>query len=537
MAVKPEKPKKTSRWKRLFSGYDDDASVINDSQLHCIASDLSSVEELLNEPLKTDDTSHYEKLKSAFPADRIQQYHLYDQMAVDPSIDAALKMHIQHALSATTDTNEILFIESKDGQPNQVISDLNDTFRDLFNDQLHNWAYEAAKYGVCFVRPYGTEGKGIQHIRHDRYTHPSTIKIFERAGLLCGYRSKHQPPEPKQPLMEPWKLVEFKIPQWANLCSHPHHSPASDHQKFNLAADDFEHDPIVESTHYGESLLRAAFDPWQKLEQATTALSVARWNAGKKDRFIGVNVGQESPQKAAGYFNTIAKILKQKADQSTHQAMSKGLFNTINNLVFPVWSSGSGKVDIQTEVNDVNIASIEDVNFTINRLASALSVDKSLLGFTDDLSGGLGDGGFFRMAIAAAIKANLVRNAIRTGIERLFEIHVAYKYNKVYMPDDKPWVIKFNSINTALEQEQAQAQEVRANFATSVVSLIQLVDAEFQLVDKKDTLNWVMTELMQFQSDDINALFTSAKPTASPSPTSSPSEKPNESKHEQKQTE
>ncbi|MDE1465973.1 hypothetical protein [Spartinivicinus poritis] len=50
---------------------------------------------------------------------------------------------------------------------------------------------------------------------------------------------------------------------------------------------------------------------------------MARWNAGKKDRFTGVNVGQESPQKAAGYFNTIAKILKPKADHSSNQAMSR----------------------------------------------------------------------------------------------------------------------------------------------------------------------------------------------------------------------
>ncbi|MCX4030385.1 portal protein [Spartinivicinus marinus] len=531
MAVETEKPKKKSRWKRLFSGFNEN-EPIHDSPVSGIACDLSSMERLLNQPLQTDDASHYEPLKTPFPTDRTLQYKIYDEMAVDPSIDAALKMHIQHALSATTDTNEIIFIESKDGQPNQVISDLNDTFRDLFNAQLHNWAYEAAKYGVCYVRPYGAEGKGIQHIRHDRYTHPLSIKEFERAGLLAGYRSKHQPADQRQQLIEPWKVVSFKIPQWSNLCSHQQHQPSREHTQFNLASDDYENDPVVETTHYGESLLRAAFDPWQKLEQASTALSVARWNAGKKDRFIGVNVGQESPQKAAGYFNTIAKILKQKSDHSSNQAMSKGFFNTINNLVFPVWSSGSGKVDIQTEVNDVNIASIEDVNFIVNRLASALSVDKSLLGFTDDLSGGLGDGGFFRMAIAAAIKANLVRNAVRNGIERLFEIHVAYKYNKVYTPDDKPWVIKFNSINTALEQEQAQAQEVRANFATSVVSLIQLIDPEFQLLDKKDALNWVMTELMQFQADDISPLFTSKKPSS----TQDQPSKPNEPKHEQKQT-
>ncbi|NYZ70291.1 hypothetical protein H0A36_30225, partial [Endozoicomonas sp. SM1973] len=129
MAVKTEKPKQKSRWKRLFSGFNENEPAIHDSQVNGIASDISSVERLLNQPLQTDDASHYEPLKTPFPTDRTQQYNIYDDMAVDPSIDAALKMHIQHALSATTDTNEIIFIESKDGQPNQVISDLNDTFR------------------------------------------------------------------------------------------------------------------------------------------------------------------------------------------------------------------------------------------------------------------------------------------------------------------------------------------------------------------------------------------------------------------------
>ncbi|NYZ70275.1 hypothetical protein H0A36_30145, partial [Endozoicomonas sp. SM1973] len=128
MAVETEKPKKKSRWKRLFSGFNEN-EPIHDSPVSGIACDLSSMERLLNQPLQTDDASHYEPLKTPFPTDRTLQYKIYDEMAVDPSIDAALKMHIQHALSATTDTNEIIFIESKDGQPNQVISDLNDTFR------------------------------------------------------------------------------------------------------------------------------------------------------------------------------------------------------------------------------------------------------------------------------------------------------------------------------------------------------------------------------------------------------------------------
>lgn len=52
----------------------------------------------------------------------------------------------------------------------------------------------------------------------------------------------------------------------------------------------------------------------------------------------------------------------------------------------------------------------------MKRLGGALGVDPSLLGFGDMLSGGLGDGGFFRVSVLAAVKANLIRAAIRDGL-------------------------------------------------------------------------------------------------------------------------
>jgi len=84
-----------------------------------------------------------------------------------------------------------------------------------------------------------------------------------------------------------------------------------------------------------------------------------------------------------------------------------------------------------------DIQGIEDVTFHINRLGSAVGIDPSLLGFGEQLSGGLGDGGFFRVSILASIKAQMLRTAVKTGLERLFEIHVAYKYGKTFLPRAK----------------------------------------------------------------------------------------------------
>mgnify|MGYP006905534191 CR=1 FL=1 len=82
-----------------------------------------------------------------------------------------------------------------------------------------------------------------------------------------------------------------------------------------------------------------------------------------------------------------------------------------------------------------------------------------MLGFADFLSGGLGDGGFMRVSIMAAMKAQSLRKAIFNGVQRLCELHVAYKYGKVFLPEDQPWKITFNSVSTALEREERETLE------------------------------------------------------------------------------
>lgn len=96
-----------------------------------------------------------------------------------------------------------------------------------------------------------------------------------------------------------------------------------------------------------------------------------------------------------------------------------------------------------------NLDGLADIDFHVKRLGSALGVDPSLLGFGEMLSGGLGDGGFFRISVLAAIKAAMLRRAILSGLESLFDIHVAYKHGKAFCRGEKPWRIVFNSVSSA----------------------------------------------------------------------------------------
>ena len=479
-----------------------------DSSLDKIVSHLND----LSGGATPDDKEDREKLIEGFPLGRIEGYLTLEVMSRDPTIDSALNMLVQHALSARTDSGEVVFIESTGDESNPVVEDIRNTFKDIFNAQAAAWGYQAAKLGVTYLRPYVKQGKGIVNIRHDFYTHPRHVKEYERAGVLAGYTSRYQQARDRGmvPLMQPWKFVPVKIPRWTVRTDiEPVRMRPVD---FDIDSDDFENEEPIETQNYGSSLIQTAYDPWKDLIEAVLALNLARRNASKKDRIVGVNIGKEDPTSMAKYYNTLASQIRRKAEAAAKRALSKGYVNTVNTHMIPIMSTGSARLDIHTEDSSVDVSAIEDVNFHVNRLASALGVDKSLLGFTDDMAGGLGEGGFFRMSVVAAIKANLIRQAVLNAMHRLIEIHVFAKHGKIYTPETRPWKILFNSLNTAIEQEEASARESRINFATSVVTLMQILDPEWKNFSVPDVSNHIFTEMLKMKEDDFKQLFNRNKP-------------------------
>jgi len=173
-------------------------------------------------------------------------------------------------------------------------------------------------------------------------------------------------------------------------------------------------------------------------------------------------------------------------------------------------------MDVNTVQGTPDINGLEDVLFHVKRLGGALGVDPSMLGFGDFLSGGIGDGGFFRVSIMAAMKANLLRLAIQNGIQRLCEIHVAYKYNKIFLDGQQPWRIVFNSVSTALEREEQENLESRANIASSLSGIVATLDQEFSATDKRAFLNFLWTHILKKDEESFKLVFPEGKQAEQP---------------------
>ena len=451
------------------------------------------------------------QITHVLPEDRSARYAVLRLMAKDPTIDSAIKMHIANALSARTDSGESVFISPAEGAgEDKIVDDLRATLMPFIKKDLNEWARKVAVYGSCFARVYGAQGIGIQNIRCDYYTHPRFIQKFEKGGRLAGYTTTYQgtnQANQRLRLMPPWSFVGFEIPEWWDC---------EDIEPINvggipvdLAMEDAAIEGLVESQEYGTSLIATAYGPWMDLLDAICSLKMSRRNAARLERMVGVNTGKLDPERAAHYLDMVAERISNATADVERQSWLRGNVQTVVNHYVPIFGEKGGlQIDAVQGTPDIN--GLEDVMFHIKRLGSAIGVDPALLGFGDLLSGGLGDGGFFRVSVMAATKANLLRHALKNGIQKLCELHVAYKFGKVFLPGNYPWTIQFNSVSSAIEREEQEALESRTNALSGLVGILATIDQDFQTLDKRELFKEIFLKL-HFSEDSFEAICPEGK--------------------------
>lgn len=512
MADPQDSNSKKSFWRKLFPGFKEtDSRNAAGLNINLAAGGIyeSFVDDAMNQGGVSASGADGEHPLSELPYNRFAKYNLFKAMADDSTIDSALKMHISHALSARSDTGEIIAIESTGNEKDPIVNDLRNSLSHIFNANCQAWAYSAALYGCWFPRVYGSQGKGVELVRSDYYSHPRFITMYEQAGQIAGYTSAYQnPTKGGIELIAPWKIVPFRIPIWKQMDTEPVRADAS---LFDMANDDYLADALMESQNYGTSLIETAFVPWTDLQEAILSLNMSRKNASRLERMIGVNTGKLSPQKAAQYLNIVSSQIQNVDKANSKASLRKGFVQTVINHLIPIFGDGRGRLDISTVEGSPNIDALADIDFHIKRLGSALGIDPALLGFGEMLSGGLGDGGFFRISVLAAIKANMLRHAIMAGCEQICDIHVAYKFGKVFLPGEKPWRIVFNSVSSALEREERENMEGRAGFATMLAQLIQVLDQDFATVDKNAFENYLFTDILKVPEEKFAIMFPKKK--------------------------
>ena len=465
---------------------------------------------LTKEGRKDRERFHIRKL----PEDRYMLYEIFKEMSEDSTIDAALNIHLGHALSASDKNGLAVFLHPKSEEHAEYVAQLNREVMAAINMEIMNWSYPMLVFGVNYVRPYVQQGKGITHFESNFYTQAKQIREYERAGVLCGFTSEHlkvRENGEQVRLAEPWALIPLKMPVWRpNMDKEPVNYTG---QAYSLFDDAYSRQPI-EAQNYGTSILHSTYESWEMLRQSIASLGASRVNASLIDRLVGVNTAGLDSAGAAEYVNLLAAQMQSDRQKIVKNSRKQGFIPTVINTLIPLMTEGKGGVQIDTFTTDPNISHIEDIMFHLKRMAASIGLDPSMLGFGDLLSGGLGEGGFLRTSIQSALRAHQIRAAVARFVRRSIDIHTIHRDGKYWPMGEEPFEIQFNSVNTAVAQEEAANQEAKANYATIFATVLDLIE-QSPIGNSESIKNHIYTSVLEIDPELAKAAIKELAKSAS----------------------
>lgn len=452
-------------------------------------------------------------LSAELPGERLQKYNILETMAKSPTISTALNIHIAHALAPSKKTGLAFILSPKDGSDAEAVSRCEELTADLgamINDGLPSWAMIMAIFGVSYVRPYAEQGRGITGIESSYYTLPHFVQEFYRGSQLVGFSGDYilDTHSLRRVITEPWNLVSMKNPYWT-----PQHKviPVSYGTKGYSLLSDQADKPLMETQNYGTSFLEYSYEPYLNLCASLAALKSTRNNAAKIDRLIALTTNTLDPVNAANYTRGVSQALKRHSDLVAQRSINANAIPTVLNHLIPVMGDGKNGITIDTQSIPADISGIEDVMFHLRQLAASLGIDATMLGWADQMSGGLGEGGWQQTAIQAALRANWIRQAAQRTIYRLLDIHLAYKYGKVYTETNRPYDVQFNSMNTAIQEEENRELDARANFVAVISQIMDQIQNNPKLAGSDAFMRYLFTEQLHIDDDTLNTMIKEFK--------------------------
>jgi hypothetical protein len=224
----------------------------------------------------------------------------------------------------------------------------------------------------------------------------------------------------------------------------------------------------------GGSFLDGAELPWSRFNAAWSGLTGQRVQASIKESFVTVQQEGMTKEQSKRLRDRL-KTLYEARNTFISEAVAAGqaIYQALIHFI-PVHTE---KQMVRLEASGPESGAgaqsftVEDVMMDARLLAGALGHDLSMLGFSDQLSGGLGDGGFFRVSAQAAERARALRSAMIECFDHILEVHLLKKHGISFDGQKKPWQIQFYSGISALETERQKTKLDAMNSGSIMVQM------------------------------------------------------------------
>lgn len=439
-------------------------------------------------------------------------YQKWSFMESDPIISSALTLQVTAALGGHETTGDTVFIEktaeaSKNKQLAAMVDEMSAELMPLFNKVAFKIGYEAAAFGDAYARPYFKQGVGLVDLCTDELIRAPLVQPYERGSKTVGYHVYAGNKQVEK--LSIAQLVRMKMPRTVWV---PQTSVIEKAWRTALTEDDIEQLPLLPSLT-GGSFLYAAEPAYDNLYQTLLGLVGQRWMDSIDEQMVGVNLQAMTKDQQQVFMDSIIKMLKKSKELS--ETAVKGGRPVLEKIRHVIPMFGDKQV---TQIGPMASASgrganlsVEDVMFHAKMLSGSLGVDLSMIGFSELLSGGMGDGGFFRVSAQVAQKSTMIRGSLSDFFNALADLHTLHRYGMVFEPKARPWVMNYYGSISALETEK---QRTRADAMNSGAMLVQTMMQFKEMGADKELMELFLSKLMLMDEDVAKeiAKITDMKP-------------------------
>ena len=483
---------------------------------------------------------------------RNQMYNIYDTMCEDGSIGAVVETYAEDA-TETNDNGSIVWVTANDSEIAQMVEYLLDTLN--IDKNIYKWVYSLCKYGDLYLRLYRqsdyndklfepkTLNENIQQTTEESKVLEEDIKIksYKKDDSYVHYMEMVSNPAEMFELTKFGKTVGYvKAPVGSTIFKQDNVSFNTFNYKFKkdditlYPATEFVHASLedninrveeiveifVDNNDYdkdenayaykvrkGQSLLSNVFKVWRELNLLENSVLLNRVTKSSIVRLINVEVGDMPKENVGKTLLGIKNMVEQKT--ALNQGNSMNEYNNpgpIENNVYVPTHGGVGTISTSQIGGDVDVKSLADLDYYMNKLYGQLRVPKQYFSQTDDSTGFNGGSSLSIISSRYAKMIKRIQNTMIQAITDAVNLMLIEKNLDSYVNE---FVIHMLAPTTQEEIDRRDNLSSKVQLTSDIMNMLaDIEDPIARLKILKSLLSNVIddTDIVQILQDEIERM-------------------------------
>jgi hypothetical protein len=368
---------------------------------------------------------------------RRELFRDYDAMDSDPIISSALDIYADES-TTKNEYGDVLQIKSTNENVRELLHNL---FYDIMNIEFNLWPWvrNLVKYGDAFLALEIAEDKGVVNVM------PHSIYNVER---LEGTDPNNQ------------NYVKYKVEL--------DRFGKKEYEQYEMA-----HFRMLSDTNflpYGKSMVEGARRIWKQLSLMEDAMLIHRIMRAPEKRIFKIDIGNIPPVEVDNYMQKIINKMKKTPfvnKETGDYNLKYNIQNLTEDFFLPVRGSDSG-TNIEN-LQGLEYAAIEDIEYLRGKLFAALRVPKAYLSYDENVNGKA------TLAAEDVRFARTIERIQRTVVSELTKIAIVHLASQGIEDSEMTnFELTLTNASTIYEQEKVNLWSEKVRLASDAKALNML---------------------------------------------------------------